>query len=542
MGRYFAGLSTMSSGSGSPGHPDPFAGLYSGYYPPEWGLQMSAAGVPVTPEVALTLSAWYSGLTRIAGDFMRMPAHVLKVRDDGGKDRIRGGPSSGALGKLAYRLRWQPNASQTAAAFFGCLAAQYTAKSRAYAEIVVQGGDEQYWPRHPDRVEEERLPSGRLRFKILEPGGREPRYVTQQEMIYLHDTSSGGFSRLSRLQAGTQAIGTSLAADRAAGRFYQAGMTAAVLATHPNGAMDEEARAALHADITRFATGKEHNFGLLLVEEDIKVSALGLNPEQAQMMSARNYGVREVARYLRMPPELLFADNTGARSGTTWEEIKSEYHTGCLGSVVVTFEQAMQLALVTAKDTYVIELLMDALFRGDLKSRSEYYAAAIEGPWMWPSEIRVKEGLNPDRELDAIAEKRYRPADPKGSTPASDEADEEPRAIGRSMSPRASYAYHMLLHDAAVRVLRRERAAVEKLAKKHPSHVEAWHAGLRDFFTEHAGFVAETLRIDVRQARAYCAQHGTELEAHGVVVYDEQWERREADELVGLALDRQAAA
>jgi hypothetical protein len=158
---------------------------------------------------------------------------------------------------------------------------------------------------------------------------------------------------------------------------------------------------------------------------------------------------------------------------------------------------------------------------------------------MWPSEIRVKEGLNPDRDLDALAEKRRRPGEATGAA-ARGRKREEPDA--RRPGARADHRHHLRLHDTAMRLLRRERDRVEKLAKKHADDVDGWHASLRDFFAEHAGVVAETMRIDLSIARAYAAQHGTALQAHGIVIFDEHWERREAEELAALALDQDAAA
>lgn len=535
---YLTRTSTVVSTGRPQGSSDPFGKMYSGYYPPEWQMGLATSGVDVTPELALILTAMYSGVTRIGGDFMRMPAHVLRVRDDGGKDRVRGGPLSGGIGSLAYRLRWKPNHVQTAAAFFACLAAQYTLRNRCYAEIQPDetGPFGQLLPRHPDRVTEERLANGKLRFKVTDPGGTS-RAVTQEEMLYVHDTSGGGFSHLTRMQYGRQALGTAIAAEQQAGRFFKSGMNAAVVATHPGGEMEEEELAVLHNNITRFAAGKENSFGVLLIEDDIKISALGIDPEKAQLMLARNFGVREVARLLRMPPELLFADNTGAPSGKSWEEVNDIYRTGCLGQIVPAFEQAMQDALIVAKDSYIIEFLMDALFRGDLKSRSEYYEAALEGPWMWPSEIRVKEGMNPDKDLDALAEKRRRPADAKGTNSGRRRERDDVEAAAPSVSPRGEHRLHLLLHDGAIRALRRERAAVEKLGKKHADDVPKWQAALRTFYAEHAGFVAETMRVDIQVAREFCAQHGTALEATGTPVFDEHWERREAEELVGLAIE-----
>jgi hypothetical protein len=201
---------------------------------------------------------------------------------------------------------------------------------------------------------------------------------------------------------------------------------------------------------------------------------------------------------------------------------------------------------------------MEAMFRGDMKSRAEFYQAAIEAPWMWPSEVRVKEGMNPDSELDDLAEKRYRPGDPKDSKtkktapppnrqPPPDDVDDEEednegaRARGRggrTRSIRAALKGTLAVHDNAVRCLRRERVGVEKLAKKHSDDVPGWQASLREFYSDFAGFVAETMRLDIRTARGFAAQHGLELAARGVVVFeDPHWERFEADELTALALN-----
>jgi hypothetical protein len=104
----------------------------------------------------------------------------------------------------------------------------------------------------------------------------------------------------------------------------------------------------------------------------------------------------------------------------------------------------------------------------------------------------------------------------------------------------------LAVHDNAVRCLRRERAAVEKLAKKHASDPEGWQAGLREFYNEHAAFVAQTMRVPIAIARGYVAEHGSTLEAKGAVVIDgdagAQWEREEADQLASLAVSAERAA
>jgi len=128
---------------------------------------------------------------------------------------VRGGPTTLGIGGLAYRMRWAPNDVQTSVEWVVSMVAQFLLRGRAYAEIVggpTTGVTEQYLPRHPDRVRPERLPSGRMRYKLTEASG-QPRYLTQEEMLVVRDLSfDGGLTSTSRIQYGAQAIAIALAA------------------------------------------------------------------------------------------------------------------------------------------------------------------------------------------------------------------------------------------------------------------------------------------------------------------------------------------
>ena len=507
------------------------------YVPAPWLSTLSAAGVVVTPELAMTLSAMYAGTTTIGLDLATLPVQMFRSRDDGGKDRVRpifgrGIDQSNGIGSLAYMLRWQPNAYQTATEFWLSMVVQYLLREVAYAEIISgpTGFVEQLLPRHPDRITPERLPSGRLRF-LLREATREPRYVTQEEMFCVRGLSlDGGLSMMSRVTYGAQSIGSALATGKAAGRFFKTGMTAALLATY-KGDKDEFDEAGLHASISRYAAGVENSFGLLLVPDDVTVTNLGVEPEKAQMMASQEWGVREVARLLRLPGHKLGIKD--AVSYNSQVQAALDYIMTTLRAIAITFEQAIQRDLILAKDAYLAEFLLAALMRGDFESQAGYLEKMIRSRVMRPSEARLILNMNPDAELDELSKRDFQPG--QRTTP-------EPEPVRRREAARASYKGYMAIHDQAVRCLRRERVAVEKLAKKHADDVPGWQTALRDFFGDHAAFVAEVMRLPLALARDYCAQHGSELEAKGVVIYAEGWERTEADELVLLALDEERPA
>lgn len=524
---------------------DPFYGLYGAYLPPSWYGSLTEAGVNVTPDLAMTLSAFYCGVSTISYDLSTLPVQVFaRHAGDEGKDRLRpffgaGIDSSNGIRSLAYMLRWQPNAFQSATEFFLSFIPQLLLRESAYAEIVsgTTGFIEQLIPRHPDRIQPQRLPNGRMRYTLTEANGT-PRPLTQDEMFVVRGMSlDAGLSGASRVAYGANAIGTHMAADKAAAKFFKSGMTAAAIASYKGGQMEETEEQQLHQSITRYATGAENNFGLLLVPDEISIDTnLGVEPDKAQMMLAREWGVLDVARLLRIDPGKLMI-KTESKAGSASEQDEIKHVSNCLRPIAYLIEQAIQRDLILVKDAYFAEFLLEAKLRGDTAARAAYYSSAISAPWMWPSEVRIKENMNPDPALDELAKVRYRPGTPRTSPDGT-----QAPANGGAFSGRAGLKAMLAIHDNAVRCVRRERHMVTQLAKKHASDVEGWQVALRDFYVDQAAFVAQTMRLDPAIARAYAAQHGTEFESKGIVLISDEWERFEADELAALSLDGDLAA
>jgi HK97 family phage portal protein len=511
--------------------------------PDLWLSALSSSGVAVTPDLARTLSAMYCGVSTIAYDLSTLPAETWKYRSDGGKDRIRGTAqewAKGGIGDLAYMLQWAPNDYQTATEFFAGQVAQFLMRGKAYAEIVdgPKGFLSQLLPRHPDRVFPERLPSGAIRYKLIEANG-QPRYVSQQEMHVVRDISTDPLSSPSMVSYAASGLSISLAAESAAGKFFKTGMTAAMLATY-QGEKEDDDEKDLHASISRFAAGVDNSFGLMLVPDDIKISNLAVEPDKAQMMLAREWTVYEVARWLRISPRKLMVRTAGAGGYASAYQDAIDHVVGCIRPLAHTFEQAIQRDLILAKDTYFVKFQLRELLRGDPAQMAEFIEKTIASRAMTPSEVRMLFlDLNPDEHLDKLSESDNQPGKTgtKPARPAKETAPPSARLLLRGV---------LAVHDDALRCVRRERAAVTKLGVKHASDVDGWKKGLRDFYADHAAFVAQTMRISMDIARGYAGQHGTAFEVKSLAMIDgdagQAWEAHEACELAELSLMDTAVA
>src|ERR1051325_8708837 len=234
---------------------DPFAKMYAGYYPPTWGWQFAEAGIQMSPELALTLSAMFKGIYMIANDIATMPCQIFRYLDDeGSKERARNHP-------LQYVLRWRPNSVQTAKEFWAMMLGHFILRGNAYAEIIPgpRGFADQLVIRHPDRVTPERISDEdaplRIRYR-LDRFGRPPRYLTQDEMFVLRDFSSDPLQGQSRIAYAMRSLSTAITQERFTNTFFRKGATGGMVVTMKGGSGtgqsddESEARKALDADIS----------------------------------------------------------------------------------------------------------------------------------------------------------------------------------------------------------------------------------------------------------------------------------------------------
>jgi tryptophanase len=95
--------------------------------------------------------------------------------------------------------------------------------------------------------------------------------------------------------------------------------------------------------------------------------------------------------------------------------------------------------------------------------------------------------------------------------------------------------------ESAARVLRKEIAAVAKLAVKHATDGDAFAVAVTDFYAGHAVFVAATLLMPAATANEYCAGQAAQVLGEAGVKSIETWDATYAAGLAAWALESEAA-
>lgn len=452
-----------------------------------WLASLEQAGIGASPELAVTLSAVWRGL-RVYGDQIgSIPLHLYERRADG-RRRAQEHP-------LYPVLRWQPNRVQTAYEFWECIVAQILLWSHAFIEITESANGTELWPRHPRRMKVLRLADESEAYEYTDQRGRT-RVLRRDQVMHIR-----GFAPIEPLDGApwTDFAGGSLrtaaATEHYAARFFSRGVQSAIAIVHPH-TIGPEGLANLRESVRLWHQGLTSAHGVLALEEDVKVEQLGIDPEKAQALAARQYSVDEIARWLNLPPWALGGGEKPQTYASAYEA-KRDLVDFSLRPMAVRIEQAIQRDLIAEPDRYYAEFLLDALLRSDLSARATYYKAATGGAaWMTVNEVRQLENLNLDPDPDSDQLRQPLNTSTGGAPP-----DTRARAIATA---------------TATRLRRRERAAIEKAAVKTANNPALWVHAVEGICEDLAPVIAEALAVSVTEAKRYTALRALACREQGV--------------------------
>lgn len=357
--------------------------------------QSSASGMAVNEETAYNAAAVYSCVRVIAETVGSLPLNVYERLPNGGKQKATAHP-------LWQLLTSQPNGWQTAFEFREMLQSHLLLRGNAYALITWVGESvaKELIPLHPDRVEVVQRPDFSLVYKVARKSGG-PIEIPQDEMLHIRGLSSDGVTGRSPLEDARDAIGLALAVQRYGARMFKNDATPGMVLTIP-GKLSKEAQATLREQWDALQSGADNSRRTAVLTEGLKAERITMTAEDAQFLETRKFSRSEIAGLFRVPPHMI-GDLERATFGNI-EHQSIEFVTHCIRPWLVRWEQALSAALFTYPGKYFPEHNVDALLRGDLKSRYDAYAIGRTNGWLSANEIRELERMNPIEGGDSYLE------------------------------------------------------------------------------------------------------------------------------------------
>lgn len=240
-------------------------------------------------------------------------------------------------------------------------------------------------------------------YVIRDATGRERLVAGPVKMLHgVWIRMPGSLRGMSPIEAARQGIGSGLAAEDFAGRYFGHG-SALSFGVEVPGALDENQKKQLRSSLRESYAGLQNSHSVGVLTGGAKfITGLGVTNEQAQFLETRKFTVEDIAgRIFGVPPHMVGSQEPGASSYNSVEQRSLEFRTYSVLALVRRIEDPHQRLvevpsnLISVGATASFRINIDGLARADLKTRFEAYSAGVTGGVLKPNEARALEDLPP---------------------------------------------------------------------------------------------------------------------------------------------------
>lgn len=344
------------------------------------------SGRSVNPETAMRLTAVFSCVRVLTESVGMLPCFLYQSTEKGQSKAVKE--------KLYSLLYVAPNNYMTPQEFWeyliGCLCLRgnfYAYKVKALGEVV------ELLPLTPGSVQPSLNSNWEPVYKVTFPDG-SCDVLSQDEIWHVRIFSTDSLIGLSPISYARHAIGLGLATEEHGSRLFSNGaVSSGVLQTDQ--VLSDDAYKRLKEDFTDRHQGLSNAHKPMILEMGLKWSAISLTAEDAQFLETRKFQLEEVCRIFRVPMHMV--QNTDRATFSNIENLGMGFVNYSLVPYLTRIEQRINIGLVNKekRGRFYAKFNVGALLRGDMKSRYESYATAINWGILSPNECRDLEDRNP---------------------------------------------------------------------------------------------------------------------------------------------------
>lgn len=378
------------------------------------------AGVPMNHARAMQIPAVFAAIGIVSDAVGQLPLVLYRTTDLGRMP---------ATEHPVFRLlKRTPNPEMGAMTFKAMLQSHICGWGNGYAEIqrTGMGTAVGLWPLLPDRTAPERV-AGALRYKSTVGtigGARDTRAANvdlpADDVLHVPALGFNGLVGQSPITEMREALGMAAAMEKFGGEFFKNDAKSGGFILHPaqlsgkakrnivESVTDQRKRGDPLAEArnnreTGDADENEHH-RIKVLEEGMKFVPTTISPEDSQFLASREFQIGEIARMFRVPLVMLQAHTKDTSWGSGIEQIMIGFVVWTISPWLVRWEEELNRKLLTEDELdagYFFKFNVNALLRGDMKTRAEFYKSGIEAGWLTRQQAREFEEFNRINGLDA---------------------------------------------------------------------------------------------------------------------------------------------
>jgi len=350
----------------------------------DWG-GTSSSGVRVNEDSALTVPAIWDAVNFLSSTIAKLPIHIYS-RADGSKARP----------EIERMLNFAPSDYESSFEWRKYSFDQVFTYGRSYSIIERNGGNQviNIIPVDPREMKVREIPDFSTARKVVqyihEKSGKAYSYEDVIDIAFMRHRDF--VSHYGPINTNRDIVGLAIAATKYGSKAFQSGgIPPAVL----QGPFQSGAAASRASDDVARTTAKLARDGrpIMALPLGHELKSVGFNPEQMQLVEIKRFLVEEIARIYSLPPTFLQDLTHGTFSNTEQQDLHFVKHT--LSRWVRQFEQELTFKLFGRQADVEVKIELDGLLRGDVKTRMEAHATAIQNAIRTPNEVRALEDEGP---------------------------------------------------------------------------------------------------------------------------------------------------
>lgn len=347
--------------------------------------------MPVTQDTAAGVATYYRCLFLLSSVVGACPIEVFRKRDHEQQDNPLFDPANDEMTYtqfelwqlvMIYRLAWGNS---------------FVFKKRdGFGRII------DLKPLHPDlmKVDLDRE-TGRKVFllKKLNPDGSvdemaKPQVFTDWEIMHIPGMGYDGLQGLPVTKLMTQTLGTAMAAEKLAARFYSAGSQLGGIIKVKTPLRSQAQAEGIKQRWMQKNAGVAHAGDVAVLDAETDFQSITIPPEALQFLESRRWQTTEVARWFGVPPHLVGDVEKSTSWGTGIEQQNIGLNTYTLKGHIVPIEQRATREIVSTRG-HLARFNLDELMRGSTVERYQALSVSVGGPWMSRNEARISENKKP---------------------------------------------------------------------------------------------------------------------------------------------------
>lgn len=346
----------------------------------------NVAGQTVSRTTVLQLSTVWACVRLIAETISTLPLQVFEKTADGRQV---------APNHPIYNLiHSQPNLDSTSSVFWEAMITEMLMGGNGMAEMKTIGGRlVALYFLDPCRLTIDRY-QGRRRYRYKNEDGTQ-REIPESKIFRVPGFTLNGDWGVSSILYGATVFGSALAAGNAANSTFEKGMMPTVAFSVP-GKLNPKDRDDFR-DMVRRITGAMNAGESPVLEQGMTAAALGIKPEEAQLLESRRFSVEDICRWFRVPPSMVGHGTAVSNWGTGIEQQMIGFLTFVMRPWLIRIEQYINLKLIPPADRgkFYAEFNVEGLLRADSKTRAEVNAINVNSGLRPRDEVRAQENLKP---------------------------------------------------------------------------------------------------------------------------------------------------